>query len=92
MVAWSRAVVVETGRVLFFAEYLTSEATKEFLLNPAGTGNDKTHIVHFFTLEKLFSIQRHVIVKTQKYSQKIIFILSCEVYIKTACCLCLSLN
>jgi len=44
MVAWSRAVVVETGRVLFFAEYLTSEATKEFLLNPAGTGNNLTKL------------------------------------------------
>ena len=38
--AWSRAVVVETEECSFVAEYFTSEATREFLLNPAGTGNN----------------------------------------------------
>ena len=40
MMAWSRVVAVETGRVLFFAEYFTSETTREFLLNPARIGNN----------------------------------------------------
>lgn len=42
--AWSRAVVEETEECSFFAEYFTSEATREFLLNPAGTGNNSTKL------------------------------------------------